>query len=154
MAAGLGLSADSGARTTSRNEIAAVEWRPKPGTEVTFLLPSSLPVAERLAAVVVYRDRSGREPFSAWFNELDRHAAAKVAAALARLEQGNLAEVKSVGGGVFERRIDWGPGYRLYFGRDGLRLIVLLCGGTKKRQQRDIETAQARWADYSARRNA
>jgi putative addiction module killer protein len=104
--------------------------------------------------IVAYRDRSGREPFSAWFTELDRHAAAKVAGALARLEQGNVAEVKSVGGGVFERRIDWGPGYRLYFGRDGGRLIVLLCGGTKKRQQRDIETAQTRWADYQARRNA
>ena len=71
-----------------------------------------------------------------------------------RLEQGNVSEVKAGGGGVFERRIDWGPGYRLYFGCDGSRLIVLSCGGTKKRQQRDIDTAQARWADYHARRNS
>lgn len=111
-------------------------------------------MAERVVLLVAYRDRSGREPFSAWFDELDRHAAAKVAAALARLEQGSVAGIKTVGGGVFERRIDWGPGYRLYFGRDAARLVVLLCGGTKKRQQHDIETAQSRWADYLARRNA
>ncbi len=70
------------------------------------------------------------------------------AAALVRMSQGNLSNMKGVGGGVFEQRIDFGPGYRVYFGRDGETLIVLLGGGTKQRQQRDIAAAQALWADY------
>ena len=63
-----------------------------------------------------------------------RKSAARVAIALIRMEQGNLSNTKSVGGGVAECRIDFGPGYRIYFGRDGNTLIVLLGGGTKKRQ--------------------
>ena len=66
----------------------------------------------------------------------------------ARLEQGNFSNVKPVGEGVLENKIDFGPGYRVYFGRDGDTLIILLCGGTKKRQQRDIERAIAYWRDY------
>lgn len=100
--------------------------------------------------LVAYCDDEGREPFQVWFAGLDRHAAAKVAVILTRLEQGNLSEVKSVGLGVLERRIDWGPGYRIYFGRDGESLVILLCGGTKQRQERDIAVAQERWADYKA----
>ena len=80
-------------------------------------------------------------------------AAAKVTVALARVEQGNLSNVKGVGEGVLECRIDWGPGYRVYFGRDGDILVILLTGGTKKRQQRDIETAKKLWGDYKARRS-
>lgn len=72
--------------------------------------------------------------------------------ALARLEQGNVSNVKSVGEGVLEYRIDWGPGYRVYFGREGAVLVILLSGGTKKRQQRDIAEARAMWADYQRRR--
>ena len=64
------------------------------------------------------------------------------------MEQGNLSNVKSVGEGVLEYRIDFGPGYRVYFGRDGEALVILLTGGTKKRQQRDIETAITYWHDY------
>jgi len=103
--------------------------------------------------LVSYRDQAGREPFQIWFDGLDPHAAYKVTVALARVAQGNVSEVKSVGAGVFERRIDWGPGYRVYFGREGERVVILLCGGTKKRQRRDISAAHARWADYKARRN-
>jgi putative addiction module killer protein len=69
-----------------------------------------------------------------------------------RLEQGNLSNVKPVGEGVLEHRIDWGPGYRVYLGRDGAVLVILLTGGSKKRQQRDIDTAKALWADYKRRR--
>ena len=105
-------------------------------------------MSEPALRVVTYRDARGREPFGLWFAGLEREAAAKVAAALARIEQGNLSQVKAVGAGVFERRIDWGSGYRVYFGRDDMR-VVLLCGGTKKRQQSDIEAARARWADYT-----
>lgn len=67
-------------------------------------------------------------------------------------DEGNLCDVKSVGAGVLERRINWGPGYRVYFGRDGVHLVILLGGGTKQRQDRDIEEARRRWADYKCRR--
>ena len=79
-------------------------------------------------------------------------ARAKVARALVRMEQGNLSNVKSIGEGVLEYRIDFGPGYRVYFGRDGELFVVLLTGGTKKRQQRDIETAKEYWRDYKQTR--
>ena len=75
-------------------------------------------------------------------------ARAKVTRAIARLELGNVSNVKSVGEGVLEFRIDFGPGYRVYFGRDGEALVILLTGGTKKRQQRDIDAARAYWQDY------
>jgi putative addiction module killer protein len=96
----------------------------------------------------------GKSPFEEWFSGLDAAAGAKVsvAMALARVEQGNLSNAKGVGEGVLEYRIDWGPGYRVYFGRDGDVLVILLTGGTKKRQQRDIEQAKALWADYKRRR--
>jgi putative addiction module killer protein len=99
-----------------------------------------------------YVDAPGRSPFAEWFEDLDARAAAKVTVALARIETGNLSNVKGVGGGVLEYRIDWGPGYRVYLGRDGARLVILLAGGTKRRQQRDIAAAQERWADYKRRR--
>src|ERR1700733_9858595 len=94
-----------------------------------------------------YIDQSARSPFADWFSELDVFAAAKIATAIARMEQGNLSRVKSVGEGVLECRIDFGPGYRVYFGRDGELLVIVLTGGTKKRQQRDIETAIDLWRD-------
>jgi len=95
-----------------------------------------------------YVDSGGREPFADWFSGLDGTAKAKVVRAVTRMEQGNLSNVKSVGEGVLELRIDFGPGYRVYFRRDGDTLILLLTGGTKKRQQRDIEAARACWRDY------
>ena len=67
--------------------------------------------------------------------------------ALTRLELGNTSNVKGVGRGVFELKVDFGPGYRIYFGKDGSEIVILLGGGTKKRQDRDIDTAQARWQD-------
>lgn len=72
--------------------------------------------------------------------------------ALARLEQGNLSNVKGVGEGVLEYRLDWGPGDRVYFGRDGETLVILLTGGTKQRQSKDVAAAKAYWADYKRRR--
>jgi putative addiction module killer protein len=102
--------------------------------------------------VVEYLDDSGRSPFADWFERLGPGAAAKVSVALDRVSLGNLANAKSVGRGVIEYRIDSGPGYRIYFGRDGDRLVILLGGGTKQRQQRDIEAAQARWNEYRRRK--
>jgi putative addiction module killer protein len=92
----------------------------------------------------------GSSPFADWFAEVDAAARARITVAIARLGQGNLSNVKSVGGGVLEYKIDFGPGYRVYFGRDGDVLVVLLTGGTKKRQQRDIKSAIVFWADYKA----
>jgi putative addiction module killer protein len=95
-----------------------------------------------------YVAASGAEPFAEWFAELEASARAKVTRAIVRMEQGNLSNVKSVGEGVLEYRINFGPGYRVYFGRDGNTLVILLTGGTKKRQQRDIEAARRYWQDY------
>jgi putative addiction module killer protein len=99
-----------------------------------------------------YLTADGESPFESWFSDLAAPAAAKVSVALVRLEQGNTSNAKSVGEGVLEYRIDWGPGYRVYFGRDGETLVILLTGGTKQRQQRDIERAKEMWADYKRRR--
>ena len=100
-----------------------------------------------------YIDEAGRSPFTKWLRALNVQAAAKVATSLERIAGGNLSNVKSVGGGVLEYRVDFGPGYRIYFGRDGDRLVILLAGGTKKRQQEDIRQAIANWQDYRKRRN-
>ena len=102
--------------------------------------------------VVVYEKEEGRAPLDEWFNALDTQAALKVTTAIAGIKTGNLGDVKPVGQGVSERRIPFGPGYRLYFGKDGEKLVVLLTGGTKKRQSKDIEQAQAYWADYNKRK--
>jgi putative addiction module killer protein len=99
-----------------------------------------------------YVDENGHKCFAAWLDALDPIAAAKVATALARMEQGNFSNVKGVGAGVYEYRIDFGPGYRVYFGRDGDTLVILLGGGTKKRQNKDIETAHQYWNDYKRRK--
>ncbi|WP_247745134.1 type II toxin-antitoxin system RelE/ParE family toxin [Shimia sp. R11_0] len=102
--------------------------------------------------IVEYLNEADQSPFSDWFGSLDAQAAAKVTIAIARMEAGAMSSVKSVGGGVAEYRIHWGAGYRIYFGRDGDEWVILLAGGTKRRQQRDIEDAQRRWADYKKRK--
>lgn len=99
-----------------------------------------------------YLTPEGDSPFGAWLEALDPGAAAKVVVAVTRIENGNLSNAKSVGSGVLEFRIDFGPGYRIYFGRDGATVVILLAGGTKKRQQRDVDDAKARWQDYKRRR--
>jgi putative addiction module killer protein len=99
-----------------------------------------------------YVDGNARSPYADWFDRLNAQAAAKVATALTRLTAGNFSNVKGVGSGVFEYRIDFGPGYRVYFGKDGERLVILLGGGTKKRQQQDISAATANWLDYKRRK--
>jgi len=101
-----------------------------------------------------YVDENGRAPFESWLLDLDKLAQAKVTIAPARLQRGNTSNVEGVGEGVSELQLDWGPGYRVYFGQDGRTIVILLCGGAKKRQSRDIETAKARWMDYKARKTA
>ncbi len=99
-----------------------------------------------------YVDDRGRSPFGRWFDDLDAGAAVRVRTTLARMEAGNLSNVRGAGGGVLECRINVGPGYRVYFGRDGDTLVVLLGGGTKARQQRDIEDARELWQEYRRRK--
>lgn len=100
--------------------------------------------------VLEYIRNDGRCPFAEWFERLDHQAAAKVATALERMKAGNFGDHRSVGSGVWERRINFGPGYRIYFGRDGARLVILFGGGTKSRQSSDIKHAQSTWAEYKA----
>jgi putative addiction module killer protein len=104
--------------------------------------------------ILEFLDIAGSSPYRRWFESLDARAAAKVTVALIRIGLGNLSNVKGVGGGVNEFRIDFGPGYRIYFGRDGDRVVILLAGGTKSRQQKDIAAAQVRWADYRKRKGS
>ena len=102
--------------------------------------------------VVVYIDATGRSAFTRWFEELNPESAARVSTALYRMGQGNFSNVEGVGSGVFEYRIDFGPGYRIYFGKDGETLVVLLGGSAKKRQQRAIEAARESWKEYKLRK--
>jgi putative addiction module killer protein len=101
-----------------------------------------------------YVREDGSCPFRVWFERLDAQAAAKVATAMLRMELGNTSNIKWIGGSLGEYRIDWGPGYRLYLGQDGEALIVLFVGGTKKRQQADIDRAAELLAEYKARKAA
>ena len=99
-----------------------------------------------------YLDIKGRSPYATWFDNLNAEAAAKIAMAVTRISLGNFSNVEGVGHGVFEYKLDFGPGYRVYFGKDGEGLVILLGGGTKKRQQRDINAALANWQDYKRRK--
>src|SRR5438477_7915954 len=94
----------------------------------------------------------GLSPFDKWFLGLNSIAAAKITKAVYKLELGNFSTVEGVGSGVYEQKIDFGPGYRGYFGKDGNEIIILLCGGTKKRQSNDIAEAQEHWQDYKKRK--
>ena len=113
---------------------------------VTHVLPS------RVIEIVEYIDTKGKNPFRRWVSGLDAGARARVLAAVLRMEGGNFSVAKGIGSGVSELRLDFGPGYRIYFGRDGERLVILLGGGSKKRQQTDIEEAHACWAAYKRRK--
>ena len=98
-----------------------------------------------------YVREDGSNPYKGWFDGLHAQAAAKVATATLRLEMGNTSNVKWFGG-IGEVRIDWGPGYRVYLAEDGDTLIVLLGGGTKRRQQADIARARELHAEYRVRK--
>jgi putative addiction module killer protein len=99
-----------------------------------------------------YVDARGRSPFERWLERLDTDTAARIIVALSRLELGNTSRIKSLGGGLHEFKIDFGPGYRVYFGYEGRTIVILLAGGTKRGQDDDIARAKACWKDYRARR--
>jgi putative addiction module killer protein len=99
-----------------------------------------------------YQTVSGTAPLVDWLQGLqDRQARTRIEARLARVATGNLGDVKPVGEGVMELRIDWGPGYRVYFSRSGQVIVLLLCGGDKRTQQKDIQRAKDYFKDYQAR---
>ncbi|GAA0699501.1 type II toxin-antitoxin system RelE/ParE family toxin [Vreelandella titanicae] len=107
-----------------------------------------------MAPLSHYLTADGHDPFQAWLDATkakDRQAAMRVLMRLNRLVAGNAGDTKSVGDGVMELRIDYGPGYRVYYAKVGRRLVLLLTGGTKKRQQADIEQAKAFLVDYRKR---
>jgi putative addiction module killer protein len=106
-----------------------------------------------LVRIEEYVSESGDSPFKRWFDDLDPQAAAMVTVAIGRLADGNTSNVKPVGEGAAELRIDRGPGYRVYFGWEGKVVVILLGGGTKRRQQNDIESALRRWRDYKSRKS-
>ena len=95
-----------------------------------------------------YLTADGKNPFRQWLDGLDLKTRARIQARVLRLSTGNLGDHKGVGHGVWEARVMFGPGYRIYFGRDGRALIVLLVGGDKASQGHDISTAQAYWKAY------
>ena len=100
-----------------------------------------------------YRTASGVGPVTDWLEDLpDRQARARILARLERLEIGNFGDCKFLRDGVSELRVDWGPGYRVYFGREGKAVVILLCGGAKQSQVADIKQAKANWKDYETRK--
>jgi len=102
--------------------------------------------------LVEYLDGHGRSAYAKWFDSLNAPAAAKVAAAVYQLAAGNFSNVKGVGSGVLERKIELGRGYRVYFGREGEILVILLGGSSKQRQTEAMAAAKARWTDYRRRK--
>ena len=98
-----------------------------------------------------YLTSDGASPFGKWFEGLNATAAVKVRIAITRMELGNFSNSKSLGEGVWETKIDFGPGYRVYYGKDGEKIVILLAGGTKKRQQQDIQKAKGLWLEFKKR---
>ena len=102
--------------------------------------------------VIVYVDHNGKKPFREWLDNLqDSSGRQRIIQRILRLEQGYYGDRKSVGEGVHELRMFFGPGYRAYFGEDGKNIVILLCGGDKDSQRNDIKQAKAYWKEYKER---
>ncbi len=111
-----------------------------------------LPVEKK--EVEIYLDRNGNAPFSEWLNNLsDIKGKAKVRERIARLRLVNMGDCEVIGEGVSELRIHYGPGYRVYFGQEGKKIVVLLLAGAKRTQKKDIKAAKQYWKDYKERAN-
>ena len=97
----------------------------------------------------IYHTPNGQEPYIQWFESIrDLKTRTQIQSRIDRIKSGNLGDHKSVGDGVFELRFRYGPGYRIYFGQVGNTIVLLLCGGDKSSQSRDIERAKAYWQEY------
>ncbi|HEY9868909.1 MAG TPA: type II toxin-antitoxin system RelE/ParE family toxin [Candidatus Obscuribacterales bacterium] len=103
--------------------------------------------------VRIYQLPDGRVPYLEWLEGLkDQQARQRIQARFARIRLGNFGQTRSVGGGVHELKVDYGPGYRVYFGRDGQHIVILLCGGDKGTQDEDITKARTYWENYKRER--
>jgi putative addiction module killer protein len=99
--------------------------------------------------IVFYTTKTGKEPFTQWESKLDKMARAVIIRRFDSVKLGNFGDIKRIqGAGIWELRINYGPGYRIYFGKDGGRVIVLLIGGDKSSQIRDIAKAKQYWCEY------
>lgn len=104
--------------------------------------------------IVIFKREDGQQPFRTWLNGIrDQRTVRKIEARVARIRLGNFGDSKPVGEGVIEYRIDYGPGYRAYFGRDGETIVVLLCGGDKSTQNKDIALAKQYWNEYKEKKD-
>ena len=100
--------------------------------------------------IKTYVRSNGKSPFEDWVSDLrDKSAKAKIFTRIDRIRFGNFGDCKSVGGGVFELRVHFGPGYRVYFGIFGAEVVLLLLGGDKSSQPRDVQTAQKYWKEFT-----
>ena len=116
---------------------------------------SHLTTIQMMIKVVRYIASDGFDDFGTWLQKQTPETRARIQTRIDRIELGNFGDHKSVGAGVFELRVHHGPGFRVYCGRDGEMLVILLAGGTKKRQARDVERATASWRAYrQEKRNA
>jgi putative addiction module killer protein len=105
--------------------------------------------ATQTRRVLVYQDKNGKEPFSDWLHSLKDHKGRRhILRRIGRLEQGLYGDCKPIGEGVLELRIFFGPGYRVYFGEDRGSIIILLCGGDKGSQSKDIQNAKMYWKEH------
>lgn len=99
--------------------------------------------------IIIYRTEYGKEPFNIWLGDLDSKDQVRVLQRLDRIRSGNLGDHKSVGSSVYELRFTYGGGYRVYYGIKNNKIVILLCGGNKKTQSKDIESAKQLWSDYN-----
>lgn len=101
----------------------------------------------------IYQDQNGNEPFLEWLSPIrDKNTAARIRNRLRRVEEtGNLGDYRSVGNGVYEIRMQFGPGYRIYFGRIGINSILLIRGGDKNSQNQDLAKAKREWIEHNSR---
>lgn len=99
--------------------------------------------------IITYTTSSGKSPLEEWLREIgDKRSKARIINRIDRLRLGNFGDCESVGNGIYELRMHFGPGFRIYFGLKGQEVVILLCGGDKSRQYKDIATATEYWKEY------
>jgi len=102
----------------------------------------------------IYKTKEGQLPYSEWLKKFkDKKTQGIIRARLNRVRLGNFGDCEPVGEGVFELKIDYGPGFRIYIGMESNKIVILLCGGTKKSQKGDIKKAKEYWTDYRSRKD-
>ena len=101
--------------------------------------------------ILIYEDEKGKEPFAEWLNNCDKTTRARVFSRLDRVEQGNMGDYKPISDNIFELRFHFNPGFRVYFGKVKNTVILLLTGGKKSSQKRDIKKARKYWDEFQRR---